>query len=216
MSTLTADQEEDLRGYFCGALEEAAGCRSALGPMLDRMKYQLPLGTGNYQTKFFDDDDGKPIVYRAELPHRNDAEDRLIDCMAIVARQRLIREALLAVSRQQAETLRTAFKPIAEQVVWGLVEPFGDRETAAVAVAAVKLDVPGASQWQVLHNLIKRGKGKGASASAKSEFESRRLAAKTLLRESKQAYATAFREVRKRARERRSIGQEVLIWQKPN
>ncbi len=210
MSRLTQDQEDDLRGFFCGALEVAVGCRSALGPALDRARR-----SGNRQARHFDDDDGRPTVFMSELPH-NDAEDRLIDAIALIARQRLIRTALATLTRSQAQVLRAVFSPIPEQLVLGLVSAFGDRETAAVALLDVAVDAPGASRRPVLRALVDRAKGdkrkkQGASEKARAELEERRLAAKLAIRSSVDVYVAALRSVQCQAREAKRRRFEALL-----
>ncbi len=219
MSRLTQDQEDDLRGFFCGSLEVAAGCRSSLGPALDRLQYNLPEGIGAFLTSCYHDDERGLVVIQQPLVH-NDAEDRLIDCMALIARQRLIRAALRSIPRAAAETLRTAFSPIPNQMVWGLINHFGDRETAAVAIASVELSTPGASKSEKLLRLVTKACN---SPRAADELNARRTAARAAIRDAIDAYAPALRAVLDEARdEKRRRFEELLAkarlakaWRQP-
>ncbi len=200
MRGLTQDQEEELRGYFGGALDVLAGSRSPLGSMLERMKYQLPNNDGGWRG-YTMGHDGNP--HKDELV-MNDAEDRLIAAMAIVARHRIIRSAIVTLSRSQAAVLRTVFSPIPEQLVLGLVSAFDDRETAAVALLSVTVDAPGASRSSKLRELTERTKGrknKGPSEKAVAELTERRLAAKAAIRDAIAVYVAALGNVQRAARE---------------
>jgi hypothetical protein len=197
---LTQDQEDDLRGFFGGALDVLAGSRSALGPMLERMKYHLPNGDGGWRG-YTMGRDGNP--HKEELV-ANDAEERLIAAMVIVARQRIIRSAMATLTRSQAEVLRTVFSPIPEQLVLGLVSAFENRETAAVALLSVAVDTPGASRAKKLRELAERARGRknqGPSEKARAELADRCLAAKAAIRDAVDAYIAALREVQRAARE---------------
>ncbi len=206
MSRLTQDQEEDLRGFFGGALEVAVGCRSPLGSMLERMKYKLPPDNivGLRRNYYADDKRGAVVGWQPVIV--NDAEDRLIEAAMLVARQRIIRGALERLSRAQVEVLRTAFSPIPEQLVLGLVSTFGDRETAAVALLSMSVDAPGASRREKMRAQIERANGDkrkkvGPSEKAAAELNDRRLAAKAAIREAIDGYVAALRDAQRSARE---------------
>jgi hypothetical protein len=208
---LTQDQEEELRGFFGGALEVAVGCRSPLGSMLDRMKYKLPPDgiVGLRRNYYADDDRGAVVGWQPVIV--NDAEDRLIDAAMLVARQRIIRRALHTLSRAQVDVLRTAFSPIPEQLVLGLVSTFGDRETAAVVLLSVSVDAPGASRREKLRALIERANGDkrkkvGPSEKAVAEITDRRLAAKLAIGEAIDRYLIALRDAQRAAREAKRRG----------
>jgi hypothetical protein len=218
---LTIDQEDDLRGYFGGLLEVVAGCRSPLGSMLDRMKYQLPRDLGGYQRTFAGVDD-VPRGFQTDVAGaqagRHDAEDKLIQAMEIVVRQRTIRAALRAIEPGLAGVLRVVYSPIPEQLVLGLVSAFEDRETAAVAMLGVPVPAPGGSKREKLRALIERANGDkrrkiGPSDKACAELNERRTDAKVKIRAAVDAYVNALRDVQRRAREAKRRRFEMLLAQ---
>ncbi len=218
---LTIDQEDDLRGYFGGLLEVVAGCRSPLGSLLDRMKYQLPRDLGAYQRTSATVEDA-PMGFQTDVSGaqggRHDAEDKLIEAMGIVARQRTIRAALRAIEPGLAGVLRVVYSPIPEQLVVGLVSAFDDRETAAVAMLGVHVGAPGASKREVLRALIERAKGDkrrkiGPSEKARAELDERRTAAKMNIRAAVDQYVHALRDVQRRGREASRRRFEMLVAQ---
>lgn len=112
-----------MRGYFAGALAVVGGARSHMGPLLDRMKFQLP-----------------STAYHVEI---NDDE-----VVQAVRDERMVREALALCSEDAARVLRAAYGEIPAEASreLGARDAFESRELASVAVLAVEPELEAAYQ----------------------------------------------------------------------
>lgn len=144
-SKLHQKQQADLAWYFDNEAETAAGNRSSLGGQLDAIE----LGVTGVKDGRTHDMDRASGAYR---------------------RQANIRNALAALSTEQARVLRAVYKTQQPSMAVGeLVAFFGDHGIARVAVMRCELPAPGASAVRILSTRL--GAMKKGDKTARRELE---------------------------------------------
>lgn len=197
---LSADTEAELREFFGGGLSQVGGLRSNYESMVETIQCGGVRRSGAV---------------------RMGSDDELIRA---VERNRRVRRCLAKMSRDESVAMSIVYGPIPSQLTDGLLRRardrvgspthFGDRETAAVAVAMVRADSPGASQHAVLVNLVQRARGDkrlgyGPSELARHDIEVRRREATLAIRRATERYA-AVRARESEPRQMRAMVQRFL------